>query len=33
MLERPAPGVASVTGARGPRVLGGIYFGADYFGA
>ena len=33
MLGRPAPGVSSVTGARGPRVLGGIYFGADYFGA
>jgi len=28
MLGRPAPGVCSVTGARGPRVLGGIYFGA-----
>jgi len=28
MLGNPAPGVASVTGARGPRVLGGVYFGA-----
>jgi anhydro-N-acetylmuramic acid kinase len=28
MLGRPAPGVYSVTGASGPRVLGGIYFGA-----
>jgi anhydro-N-acetylmuramic acid kinase len=28
MLGRPAPGVSGVTGARGPRVLGGIYFGA-----
>ena len=28
MLGRSAPGVSSVTGARGPRVLGGIYFGA-----
>jgi anhydro-N-acetylmuramic acid kinase len=28
MLGRPAPGVASVTGAHGPRVLGAIYFGA-----
>ena len=27
MLGHPAPGVAAVTGARGPRVLGGIYFG------
>jgi anhydro-N-acetylmuramic acid kinase len=28
MLGRPAPGVPGVTGARGPRVLGGVYFGA-----
>jgi anhydro-N-acetylmuramic acid kinase len=28
MLGNPAPGVSSVTGARGPRVLGAIYFGA-----
>ena len=28
ILDHPAPGVASVTGARGPRVLGAIYFGA-----
>jgi len=28
MLGHPAPGVYSVTGARGPRVLGAIYFGA-----
>jgi anhydro-N-acetylmuramic acid kinase len=28
MLGHPAPGVSSVTGARGPRVLGAIYFGA-----
>jgi anhydro-N-acetylmuramic acid kinase len=27
MLGRPAAGVPGVTGARGPRVLGGIYFG------
>lgn len=27
MLDRPAPGVPGVTGARGPRVLGGVYFG------
>jgi len=28
MLGHPAPGVSSVTGARGPRVLGAIHFGA-----
>ncbi|HSE11886.1 MAG TPA: anhydro-N-acetylmuramic acid kinase [Rudaea sp.] len=28
LLGRPAPGVPGVTGARGPRVLGGVYFGA-----
>jgi len=28
LLGHPAPGVSSVTGAHGPRVLGAIYFGA-----
>jgi len=27
LLGLPAPGVYSVTGARGPRVLGAIYYG------
>jgi anhydro-N-acetylmuramic acid kinase len=29
LLERPAADVARVTGARGARVLGGIYFGGS----